>query len=55
MNLLGKEVKVVMRDGFIKSGYLREVTANYIVLEFFSGKQEIIAFGVLKSVSENNR
>ncbi len=50
--LINKKVKVVMRDGYLKFGILKRVESNFIEVEYFNGKKEIINLEYVKSLTE---
>lgn len=52
MKMLNKKVKVVQKDFYVKIGILRQLHDNFIVLEFFNGKEEIISFDRINAISE---
>lgn len=55
VGLVGKDVKVVQQDGFIKVGRLTELNQTYLILEFYDGSNEIVMLAFVKSVSERGR
>ena len=50
--LLNKSVVVVKKDGYQKIGVLKTLTALFLVLRFFDGKEEIISFEAIDSVKQ---
>lgn len=52
-NLIGKPVIVLKIDRYTKTGILKSISEQYIVLQFFDGKEEIISFGVINNVRLN--
>ncbi len=53
LNLKGKQVLVIMKDGFIKHGLLLDAQPNFVVLQFQDGKEEIISFSTISVIKEN--
>ena len=39
---VGKKIKIVQKDGFIKHGILKDVSDNFLTLEFDNGDLNII-------------
>jgi len=52
---LGKKVKVVQKDGFIKHGILKEVSEGFIILEFNDGSLNMIKKEFIISIVIMNR
>ncbi len=50
---LGKEVFVVMKDGYRKKGKLISVDGGFITLWYLTGRQEVIAITEIGSMTEN--
>ena len=50
---LGKEVFVVMKDGYRKKGKLLSVDCGFITLWYLTGRQEVIAITEIGSMTEN--
>ena len=51
-SLVGKQVLVVLSNGFKKTGRLLSVETNFITIEFATGKTEIVSFGNIDRISE---
>lgn len=52
-DLVGKPVVVLKIDGYTKMGILKSLSEQFIVLQFYDGKEEIISFGVINNVRLN--
>ena len=53
--LIGKDVVVVMRDGFKKIGKLSGIDGKMIALKFYDGRTELINLDDISKISEMNR
>ncbi len=49
-SLLNREVIVYRRDNFTKVGILRSISDRFIVLEYSSGRQEILGADTIISI-----
>lgn len=53
--LVGKNVVVTLKDGYKKFGRLIEFEGAYITVEFRDGRKEVINFGMISKITEDNR
>jgi len=52
MDLVGKNVKVIQKDGYVTIGKLMDINSSYIALEYFNGRKVIITFQEIKSIKQ---
>jgi len=52
MDLVGKNVKVIKKDGYVVIGKLLDINSSYIALEYFDGRKVIITFQEIKTIKQ---
>jgi len=52
IDLVGKNVKVIQKDRYVVIGKLLDINSSYIVLEYFDGRKEVIAFPEIRTIKQ---